>query len=245
MYGNAGNDMLLGGAGGETLVGGYGADVLVGNGGNDTLTGGAGNDVFSGTKAGLSGDVITDFSVGDRIVISDASLAGFTFSLTGNTLTYTGGSLVLSGAFNGTIVASAAAGSGVQLSISSIRDVDNDFNGDGRSDILWRHDNGAIFNFLGTANGGVVNNGDNIYTVVDNIWDVGRHRRLQRRRPGRHLVAPGQWRDLQFPGDGQWRRRQQWRQFVHGGSMRPGMWPGSATSTATSATTSCGAMPMA
>jgi len=47
-----------------------------------------------------------------------------------------------------------------------------DFNGDGRDDILFRNDNGAITNFLGTANGGIVNNGDNIYTVVDNAWHI-------------------------------------------------------------------------
>lgn len=45
-----------------------------------------------------------------------------------------------------------------------------DFNGDGKDDILWRHLNGAIFNFLGTATGGVVNNGDNLFTLVDNSW---------------------------------------------------------------------------
>jgi hypothetical protein len=47
-----------------------------------------------------------------------------------------------------------------------------DFNGDGRDDILFRNDNGAITNFLGTANGGILNNGDNIYTVVDNSWHI-------------------------------------------------------------------------
>ena len=47
-----------------------------------------------------------------------------------------------------------------------------DFNGDGKDDILWRNDNGVIFNFLGTANGGVVNNGDNSYVNVDNVWHV-------------------------------------------------------------------------
>jgi hypothetical protein len=47
-----------------------------------------------------------------------------------------------------------------------------DFNGDGRSDILWRNDNGAIFNFLGTANGGFVNNGNNSYNGVGNDWQI-------------------------------------------------------------------------
>ena len=172
VYGNAGNDTLLGGNAGETLVGGYGSDVLAGNGGIDKLTGGAGNDTFSGTKAGLAGDIIADFSAGDRIVITDASIAGFTYTLTGNTLSYTGGSLTLTAPVNGVLVASAAAGGGVQLTLQTLRDVANDFNGDGRSDIMFRHDNGAIFNVLGTPSGGVLNNGDNIYTVVDNAWSL-------------------------------------------------------------------------
>ena len=47
-----------------------------------------------------------------------------------------------------------------------------DFNGDGRDDILWRNDSGAIFNFLGKEDGGVANNGDNSWVSVDNSWHV-------------------------------------------------------------------------
>ena len=47
-----------------------------------------------------------------------------------------------------------------------------DFNGDGRDDILWRNDNGAVFTFLSTANGGVTNNGDNSYAAMSNVWHV-------------------------------------------------------------------------
>ena len=47
-----------------------------------------------------------------------------------------------------------------------------DFNGDGKDDILWRNDNGAIFDFLGTSTGGVVNNGDNSWMMIDNSWHV-------------------------------------------------------------------------
>ena len=47
-----------------------------------------------------------------------------------------------------------------------------DFNGDGRADILWRNDDGTIFNFLGTTNGGVVNNGGNSAVTVANTWHV-------------------------------------------------------------------------
>ena len=91
---------------------------LTGNGGADRFTGGLGNDTFRGTKFGLNGDTITDFSVGDPIVFIDAALAGFTFNLTGNTLNYSGGSMTLTGV-TGTIVASAAPGGGVQLTLQA------------------------------------------------------------------------------------------------------------------------------
>lgn len=45
-----------------------------------------------------------------------------------------------------------------------------DFNGDGRDDIMWRHTSGAIFDFLGSEKGGVVNNGDNSWTAVETSW---------------------------------------------------------------------------
>ncbi len=97
-----------------------------------TLTGGADGDTFRGQAAGLNGDTITDLAAGDRIVITDAG-AGFTFSQSGNTLTFTGGSITLTG-FSGQLVASAAAGGGVQLTVvgAPINDVRDDFNGDGR-----------------------------------------------------------------------------------------------------------------
>ena len=60
------------------------------------------------------------------------------------------------------------------LSVSNDWHVANvgDYSGDGRDDILWRNDNGAVFNFLGTANGGVQSNGDNSYTAMSNVWHV-------------------------------------------------------------------------
>jgi Ca2+-binding RTX toxin-like protein len=167
LEGGLGDDSLGGWFGDDVLIGGEGNDILAGELGDDILTGGGGNDRFQDSSGGLAGDTITDLGLGDRIIITDATLANFTFSLTGNTLLYSGGFLTLNG-INGTLVASAAASGGVQLTL--IPDVANDFNGDGRSDIMFRHDNGAITNFLGTANGGILNNGDSVYTVVDNAW---------------------------------------------------------------------------
>jgi len=168
-------DQLAGDGAGNFLYGLGGSDTLTGRAGADTLTGGAGNDIFRDSKAGLSGDTITDFTAGDRILLTDATLAGFTFNLTGSTLTYTGGSLTLTGGVVGTLVASAASGGGVQLTIqaaATANDVRNDFNGDGRSDILWRNVDGQMSNWLGQANGGFVANNANAAAVVPVAWQI-------------------------------------------------------------------------
>jgi hypothetical protein len=168
----------IGGSGADVIIGNSVANVLTGGAGIDTLTGGAGNDTFRGTKAGLNGDTITDLTVSDKIVIIDASLTGFSFSLSGTTLTYTGGSLRLSAPISGTVTASGAAGGGVQLAISTTTtptpsaDVRDDFNGDGRSDLIWRHDNGAFTNWLGQASGGFVSNDANAFRNLPTSWHV-------------------------------------------------------------------------
>jgi hypothetical protein len=47
-----------------------------------------------------------------------------------------------------------------------------DFNGDGRSDILWRNDSGQLSEWLGTANGGFTDNGGTVNNVVAAAWHV-------------------------------------------------------------------------
>jgi hypothetical protein len=148
----------IGGSGIDAIIGNAANNVLTGGAGADTLTGGIGADTFKDTSAGLNGDTITDFGAGDRIVVSNATLAGFTFSLTGHTLTFTGGSLTLSNVPAGTIVASAAAGGGVQLTVTQTHDPASDFNGDGKSDVLLRHDSGLLTDWLGQANGSFASN---------------------------------------------------------------------------------------
>ena len=164
----------IGGGGADVIIGNSVANIITGGDGNDNLAGGAGNDTFRDTKAGLSGDTITDFSVGDKIVFTDATLNGFTFNLVGSTLNFTGGSLILSAPVNGTIVANAVQGGGVQLTIQAaiVQDARSDFNGDGRSDILWRHDSGVTVDWLSTANGGMVDNSANLWSNPGTQWQV-------------------------------------------------------------------------
>jgi Ca2+-binding RTX toxin-like protein len=168
---NGAEDILYGLAGNDTLIGGAGSQYLYGGSGSDTLTGGAGGDVFAGTAAEFNGDTVTDFSAGDKIVITDANIAGFTFNLSGNTLTYNGGSLTLSGVSDGHLVAQAAAGGGVELSLSQ-RPVHADFNGDGRSDVLWRNDSGRVTDWLGQANSGFVSNFANADANAGTDWHI-------------------------------------------------------------------------
>jgi Ca2+-binding RTX toxin-like protein len=81
--GTAGNDSLSasfafnvriwGGAGNDTLVGNIGDDILDGGAGADTFSGGSGDDLFvfdTLTDFGGSPEIITDFAIGDRIVIA-------------------------------------------------------------------------------------------------------------------------------------------------------------------------------
>jgi hypothetical protein len=185
LEGHHGNDTISGGSGDDTLIGdtdgtpmiayndvldgGAGSDKLTGNLGSDIMTGGSGSDSFIDTAAGLNGDTITDFAPGDKIVLSNASLASFSFSLSGNTLTYSGGSLTLTG-FTGHLQASAAVGGGVQLTV--VQDARNDFNGDGRSDILWRNDNGTVTDWLGRTDGRFDGNTANANIKVGADWQV-------------------------------------------------------------------------
>ena len=169
-------EKAIGGSGADTVTGNSSNNVLTGNGGSDTFTGNGGNDIFLDTTSGHNGDKITDFSAGDVIVFSNTSLSSFTFSLSGSTLIYSGGTLTFGSVNVGTLIASAAATGGVQLTLSSSTvptnsEAANDFNGDGRSDILWRNDNGFLAEWNGQANGGFVGNA-NVNQPITADWHV-------------------------------------------------------------------------
>jgi Ca2+-binding RTX toxin-like protein len=143
-------DTIAGTADGEVIFGQEGDDILTGGAGQDILVGGPGRDVFRDSAAGLNGDRIYDLSAGDRITISDASLAGFSFALSGNTLTYTGGTLTLDTLPNGQLYAAAGISGGVDIIVRRLN-VQNDFNGDLKSDILWRNADGRVTDWFSTG----------------------------------------------------------------------------------------------
>ena len=94
LQGGQGRDTLLGGEGKDVLDGGQGRDLLVGGPGVDTLAGGAGRDSFlfdgdpfdGGTPAApVAGQIravalpsiVTDFTVGEDVLVLDADDFGF------------------------------------------------------------------------------------------------------------------------------------------------------------------------
>ena len=68
--------------------------------------------------------------------------------------------------------------SAVTVSLAWTVAATGDFNGDGRDDILWRNDTGAVADWLGAANGGFTHNGVNSYTGVPLSWEVEPHAAL-------------------------------------------------------------------
>lgn len=76
LVGNDDNDILIGGEGDDILLGSAGNDTLTGSAGNDTLTGGTGVNSFRFNAPTEGVDVITDFILSDRILISAAGFGG-------------------------------------------------------------------------------------------------------------------------------------------------------------------------
>jgi Ca2+-binding RTX toxin-like protein len=174
VFGNDGDDVLIGGSGIDSLSGGSGNDTLSGGAGADKLSGGSGADTFVDKAANLNGDTITDWDASDRIIISDADFKTFSFSMSGNKLTFTGGSLTLTTVPTGTLIASRAAGGGVQIAQfdSGVRDTAHDFNGDGRADILLQTSTGTLVVWRGHAGGALSDAGNLNANALDASWKV-------------------------------------------------------------------------
>ena len=173
LVGLIGQDLITAGDGDDDIDGGDDADLIIGGFGSDTLTGGGGNDTFLGTQAELNGDSILDFQFGDRIVVSDALTGKFSYYLSDDKIVFATGESLTLDSFTGRLISSIAAEGGVALSIAPSRQLQNDFNGDGRSDVLWREDGGSISNWLGQDDGGLINNDSAAYLVgIPKEWRI-------------------------------------------------------------------------
>ncbi|MEQ9330901.1 DUF4347 domain-containing protein [Thalassobaculum sp.] len=105
--GGADADTVIGGDGADVLSGADGADVISGGAGFDTLVGGAGNDTFTGSTGDFNGDTISDFAVGDSIVVVGAdksslngTAASASIDISGSTATTLTGVSSASGTFS-------------------------------------------------------------------------------------------------------------------------------------------------
>jgi RTX calcium-binding nonapeptide repeat (4 copies) len=170
--GLGGNDVLSGGLGNDTIDGGSGNDTITGGPGTDTLTGGTGADIFRDTAANLKGDTITDFQPGDRIQLTDSTLnsQNANISISGHTLSYAGGSVTINNLGPGRFVTRDISGGGVEIRLQ--QDAHNDFNGDGRSDVLWRNGFGTVGEWVGQSSGGFVGNAANVNVTVPTDWHI-------------------------------------------------------------------------
>ena len=170
IHGLGGNDKIDGGAGNDMLFGDDGNDTITGGAGLDTLTGGNGTDIFLDTAAGLNGDHITDLLPGDRIQLSDLTLANAGISLKGNVLSYNGGSVTIDNIGPGRLTVRAITGGGVEVRLQQA--AYNDFNGDGRSDLLLRNDNGTVTDWVAKAGGGFTPNSSAFQINAPANWHV-------------------------------------------------------------------------
>ncbi len=190
-------DLLLGDPGDDRIEGGGGADVIEGGPGVDVLTGGPGADIFRDYfPSYMNGDVITDFGPGDKIIFNGAFVdpGSFSFSLSGSTLTFAGGSLTFGTLPTGTLVARTTAEGDIELSLAAGVPVDprNDFNGDGRSDILWRNDTGHLAEWLAQPGGTFAYNPNAAYQL-DTSWQIIGFGDFNGDGARRHPVATRQW----------------------------------------------------
>jgi Ca2+-binding RTX toxin-like protein len=174
--GTSQNDTINTGAGNDTINGGGGADKLFGGAGNDTY-------IISRTLGG--GTVITDFSgTNDTLsLIGGASLSTTQVTRSDTTLIV---DLNQDGIFNLTTDLSisgyfanntgSAAGTGfienlAGLSGSKVLNTStpSDFNNDGKSDILWRNENGDVA--LWQMNGSTLTTGS-VFANVSTAWKI-------------------------------------------------------------------------
>ena len=195
--GNPGRNSLFGGAGDDSLIGGKGADLLTGGGDNDT---------FAGIMAEFAGDTVTDFDRGDRIHLTNADYATFTFTQVNDTLVFGGVNLTIADSAGQRFYKQAAADGGVEIRLGNQRAPD-DYSGDGRSDALWLHSSGSLTYWRGHGTG--FEGAGLTYPFEFGQLVLCRERRPRSRWVCRCRVAACRWRIGSVGRRHQWVCRQQ------------------------------------
>jgi hypothetical protein len=174
LTGTNGDDTLLGFGGNDTLDGRAGHDILTGGAGSDILIGGVDADIYRDTAANFNGDEIRNFKIGDAIQITDLDLSHGTIGLSGSLVTYNNngvtGAITVDDIGPGRLVLRLMGGGGVDLRLQ--QDAHNDFNGDGRSDILWRSGSGLVTDWLSQPDGSYASNASNFLAQIDPSWQI-------------------------------------------------------------------------
>ncbi|WP_210407626.1 hypothetical protein [Hydrocoleum sp. CS-953] len=122
IFGDAGNDILRGGKEDDLLNGGENDDSLYGDLGIDTLTGGNGADVFFLSQ---EADIITDFSIGDRLNLPSGLTAN---DLTFETTTPGSNDTVIINSNSGEIIGLLLATSPVEIDPNTLSFIDTSGN---------------------------------------------------------------------------------------------------------------------
>jgi Ca2+-binding RTX toxin-like protein len=150
-----------------------GDDVIAVSAAHPSFTGNGGNDVFQGPAAHFAGNYITDFAIGDRIAVTDASYAGFAFQHNGAVLGFNGAFLNI-GTANARLLTAASASGGVDLVAVNRFTGLADFDGNGHSDLLWREAGGdfSTWGVSGNATGNKLAMNSTYVDWVDTNWTI-------------------------------------------------------------------------
>ena len=150
---------------------------------NSTVTAlSSGGFVVSWTDYSGHGGDASDSGIKAQVFDASGAKVGSELLVNSETLSFQGTPTITSLASGGFVVSwtdasgqgGDASGFGIKARIFSVDESQpkNDFNGDGRSDILWRHDSGTITNWLGTDAGGFTHNPANSLEEVPLEWQI-------------------------------------------------------------------------
>ena len=168
----------------------------------------------------------------------DLTIQNAGIGVTGSTITYNGGSVTVDNLGPGRLIIREIQGGGVEIRLQS--NAENDFNGDGRSDLLLRHTNGWLTEWLGQTNGSFFRQWRGREQLASSRLAGGRHRRLQRRRAQRRAAAARPMAAMtEWLGQAERQLRQIMARLANYWLQPDWRLPTPATSTATAAATCC------